>query len=349
MNLAATPLARRPKAWALPALAAVLLVAVLFTLSVGSYAITFADTVSLVLRRLGTGVPANETHAAVLFSIRMPRVLLGVLVGSGLAVAGASMQGIFRNPLVDPTLLGVSHGAALGAVTVIVLGARFLHGLPAPLAPYVIPIAAFAGGLAAMFGVERIGGRSTASFLLAGIAINALAAAFMGLLTFVATDAQLRTITFWNFGSLGGATWTMVLPSVIFIVPAGLLLVRSGRALNALLLGEAEAAHLGLDPVRLKRLVFLASALIVGACVSVSGVLGFVGLVVPHVVRLVLGPDHRVLVPASALLGGVLMLFADAAARTVVSPAELPLGVLTAAFGTPFFLALLLKERRRLA
>ncbi len=342
------------RAWLVPALAALLLVIVVISLLVGSVAISFADVGRLVLERVGLATaPASDGHLAeVLFSIRLPRVLLGALVGAGLGLSGASMQGIFRNPLVDPGLLGVSTGAALGAVASIVLGEKLAHGLPPAVTPYILPVAAFTGALAAMMAVERIsrvnGRIAVATLLLAGIAVNALASAVTGLFMYVSNDAQLRTLTFWTLGSLAGATPRTVAATAVFVGVPLLLLVRFGRPLNALLLGEAEAGHLGVDVERTKRVMVVLVTIIVGSAVAVSGILGFVGLVVPHLLRLAVGPDHRQLLPGSALLGASLLLGADAIARTVVSPAELPLGIVTASLGTPFFLALLLRERRRI-
>lgn len=337
------------------ALVVLLLVTALVSSAVGSVPISVIEIGSLLASKVGlaTSVTTTETQASVLFAIRLPRIVLGVLVGSSLGLSGAAMQGVFRNPLVDPGLLGVSSGAALGAVTAIVLGAKLAHGIPAGLSAWLLPIAAFGGALAAMSavqGVSRFDGRTAVTtLLLAGIAINALSGALTGFLTFVATDVQVRTITFWSLGSLGGATWPTVLASLPFIGLPLVLLPRFGRSLNVLALGEAEAGHLGFDVERLKLLVVGLAALAVGASVAVAGVLGFVGLVVPHVVRLIGGPDHRSLLPSAALLGASLLLAADVVARTVVAPAEVPLGILTAALGTPFFLALLLRERRRLA
>ena len=346
----------RRRRGALAALAVALLLAAIACAAVGGVSIRAASVVAMLAHALGLGVdaaPWTPQQAAVLFAIRLPRVALAALVGAGLGVSGAAMQGVFRNPLVDPGLLGVSSGAALGAVASIVVGARFAHGLPAWMAPYALSLAAFGGGLVAMVAVERVatvGGRTAvATLLLAGIAVNALAGALTGLCTYLADDAQLRTLTFWSLGSLGGATWRVVLGAAPFIVLPTLALPRLSRPLNAMLLGDAQAKHLGFDAERVKRGVMVAVALIVGASVAVSGVLGFVGLVVPHVVRLATGPDHRLVLPGSALLGAILLLLADAVSRTAVLPAELPLGVVTACLGTPFFLALLLKERRRLA
>jgi iron complex transport system permease protein len=343
------------RAWTVPALAALLLVVVVASSLVGSVSISLAEIGALTLQRVGltNSTAFSDNHAEVLFAIRLPRVLLGALVGAGLGLSGASMQGIFRNPLVDPGLLGISTGAALGAVASIVLGAKLVHGIPPAVAPYVLPVAAFSGALMAIVAVERIsrvnGRMVVATLLLAGIAVNALASALTGLFMYVSNDAQLRTITFWSLGSVGGATWRTVGATAPFLGVPLLFLVRFGRSLNALLLGEAEAGHLGIDVERTKRTMIVLVALIVGAAVAVSGVLGFVGLVVPHLLRLAVGPDHRQLLPGSALLGASLLLGADAVARTLVTPAELPLGIVTASLGTPFFIALLLRERRRLA
>jgi iron complex transport system permease protein len=328
--------------------------AVLVGLSVGSVRISAWEIVSIILRRIGVGVGApSAEHEAVFFAIRAPRVLLGVLVGAALGISGAAMQGIFRNPLVDPGLLGISSGAALGAVLAIVLGATLAHGLPHVLAPYLVQIAAFAGAIGAMALVQRFAGGAgrgaITTLLLAGIAVNALAGAFTGLLTFSANDAQLRSITFWSFGSLGGATWRTSLATAPFVVLPLLVLPRLSRALDALMLGDREAGHLGFSVEGTKRAVIALTALAVGASVAISGVLGFVGLVVPHLARLALGPAHRKLLPASAVLGAILLVLADVVARTIATPAELPLGLLTAVLGTPFFLVLLVRERRRLA
>lgn len=322
---------------------------------IGGVPISVAQLFSMLAHAVGLGADApswTAQQASVLFAIRLPRVLLAALVGSGLGVSGAAMQGVFRNPLVDPGLLGISSGAALGAVLAIVIGDAFTRGLPPWLAPYALSLAAFGGGLLAVLAVERVArtdGRTVGTtLLLAGIAVNALAGALTGLCTYVANDAQLRTLTFWSLGSVGAATWRTVLTAAPIIVLPTLLLLRWSRPLNAMALGDAEANHLGFDAQRARRAVIGLVALIVGACVAVSGVLGFVGLVVPHIVRLGAGPDHRHVIPGSALLGATLLLLADAVARTVVVPSELPLGVVTACLGTPFFLALLLKERRRL-
>ncbi len=259
------------------------------------------------------------------------------------------MQGLFRNPLADPGLFGVSTGAALGAVAVIVLGGALVGGLDPAIRPFFLPLAAFAGGLLVTLIVQRIATRDgvidIATMLLAGIAINALAGALLGIFTFVSNDQQLRELTFWMMGSLAAITWTSLLPAIGLIFLPAVLLPRMARVLDAMLLGESEAHYLGFNVDITKRSIIILTALITGAAVAVSGVIGFVGLVTPHLVRLAIGPDHRYLLPTSALLGGCLLLLADMAARTVVLPAELPIGIVTACFGGPFFLWLLARRR----
>lgn len=341
---------RLPAAATLVALAAALAVAVVLALGTGAYRIAPPEAIRIVLAAL-TGRGAEDQAAAVLTAIRAPRVLLGALTGAGLAVAGALTQGLFRNPLADPALVGVSAGAALAAAAVIVLGNVWVPASMRTdaLGPYVLPLAAFAGGLAVTALVYRIGcARGVLSLplsLLAGIAINAIAMAGIGLLIFVATDEQLRTLTFWNLGSLAAGTWHAVLPVVPLVLLALARAWRLAPALNALALGEVRAEHLGVHVDRVKREAIALAALATGALVALTGVIGFVGLVAPHLVRLACGPDHRVVLPGAALLGATLVVAADLLARTAVAPAELPLGVVTALAGGPFFLALLLRTR----
>lgn len=336
--------------WLLALLALLLTLSVLLNAGMGAVRISPAEALSIVLERVGveTGVSFEARQEAVLLAIRMPRVVLAVLVGAALAVTGAAMQGLFRNPLADPGLLGVSSGAALAAVTIIVFGG-LLQGF---LGAWLLPAAAFLGGLVVTFFVYLISTRGSrtdvATMLLAGVAINALAGSGTGLLVFVADDNQLRDITFWSLGSLGGVTWTSLGAAAPFMLVAILLLPQLAGGLNAFLLGESEAGHLGVNTQMTKLAVIFLSAAAVGAAVSVSGIIGFVGLVVPHLIRLAVGPDHRVLLPASVLLGASLLLLADLFARTVVIPAELPIGIVTSLVGGPFFLWLLLQGRQRM-
>lgn len=291
----------------------------------------------------------SERDKIIIYDIRLPRVVLGSFVGAALAVSGAMMQGLFRNPLADPGLIGVSAGAGLGAVSVIVLGGTVLMPVTALLGIHALPIAAFAFGLCTTLLLYRISTRrgqtSVATMLLAGIALAAFANALMGLLVFIADDRQLRDITFWNLGSLAGATWLKIVATLPIISAALIASMFLARGLNALALGEPTARHLGIPVQRMKYGAIVAVSAAVGAAVSVSGGIGFVGIVVPHLLRLLIGPDNRYLLPASALLGASLLLLADAVSRTIVAPAELPIGIVTAAFGAPFFLWILLRRR----
>lgn len=281
--------------------------------------------------------------------VRLPRVVLGALVGASLAVSGAVMQGLFRNPLADPGLIGVSAGAGLAAVLIIVLGGTVLAPVTLAMGTFSLPVAAFFGGLAATLVLYKVATRqgrtSVATMLLAGIALAALAGAVTGILVFVADDRQLRDLTFWQLGSLAGATWlkiSAVAPIMVLAMAATPFLA---RGLNALALGEATATHLGIPVQQLKYIAIVSVAASVGSSVAVSGGIGFVGIVVPHLLRLAMGPDNRYLLPASALLGASLLLLADAVARTIVAPAELPIGIVTAVAGAPFFLWILLRNR----
>lgn len=328
-----------------------LITIVIFSLGIGAVSIQPMQVLQILSEEVGLAI-GSEVDAglrSILVDIRAPRVVLGVLVGAGLAISGAAMQGLFRNPLADPALIGVSTGAALAAVSVIVLGATVLSSVQALLGIYTLPVAAFLGSLLVTILVYRLanvnGRTDVATLLLAGIAVNAIAGAATGLLTYVADDAQLRTLTFWAMGSLGNATWEQVLAGMPFILLAIIVIPINAYALNAILLGEAEAGHLGFNLERIKQMLVVFVALAVGTAVALTGVIGFIGLVVPHLLRLAVGSDHRFLLPASALLGASLLLLADLIARTVVSPAELPIGIITSVLGGPFFLWLLLRFR----
>ncbi len=339
----------RRRTWQWGALVGLLVAVIATALVTGPMAVTLSDLAEVVAGRVTGATEISPTVRAVVEQIRLPRILLGALIGAVLGMSGAAMQGLFRNPLADPGIIGVSAGAALAAVAVIVLGDPVRALLPAILGPLLLPLAAFVGALVTMTTIYLLsmhdGRVIVATMLLAGVAVAALAMALTGFLVFLATDDQLRDVTFWSLGSLGGATWGKVglaLPCVALTL--GLLPIWS-RALNALLLGEAEARHVGFDVKRAKWAVIVLTAVGVGAAVAMSGAIGFVGLVVPHVVRLVAGPDHRFLLPGAALLGASLLVGADIVARTVAAPAELPIGILTAIIGAPFFLWLLLRNK----
>jgi iron complex transport system permease protein len=342
---------RHRRAIALPLLSGLLGVTVLLAVGIGAVQINPNQVVAILLKQIGieTGIAFEERQEAVLMVIRLPRVVAGVMIGASLAVSGAAIQGLFRNPLADPGLIGISSGSALAAAGIIVLGSGVLNGVVALLGDLALPLAAFGGGFLTTLLIYRLatlGGRTSVStMLLAGIAINALSGAAIGLLTFIATDDQLRDLTFWSLGSLGRANWAMIAAMLPFMLVALLPLPLLSCSLNAFLLGESEAGHLGVNVERVKTLVVVLVALAVGAGVAVAGIIGFVGLVVPHLIRLIWGPDHRLLLPASALLGASLLVSADLLARTIAVPAEVPLGIVTALVGGPFFLWLLLRDR----
>lgn len=315
------------------------------SLSVGASGASLWNGLWLLIR----GEAINARDAIILFDIRLPRLALGILVGAALAVSGAVMQGLFRNPLADPGLVGVGAGAGLGAITAIVLGGMLPLMLRDVLSYYLVPLAAFLGGWLTTILLYRIstsrGRTSVAVMLLGGIAMGALAGAISGVLIYMADDAQLRDLTFWGLGSLAGATWDKVLIAGPLILMALATTPFLARSLNGLALGEAPAAHLGIPVQRMKNISILTVAAATGAAVAVSGGIGFVGIVVPHLLRIMIGPDHRYLLPNAALLGATLLIAADMISRAIIAPAELPIGIVTATLGGPFFLWILLRNR----
>jgi iron complex transport system permease protein len=335
---------RRSTFVSVAAVSAILAVLAIAALGLGAVQIAPGRIFALLV---GAPEAAGGRDALVILNIRLPRLLMALLIGGALATAGALMQGLFRNPLADPGLVGVSAGAGLAAAATIVLGDRLLAGWGRlPFA--VLPAGAFVGGLLSTILLyviaTREGRTSIATMLLAGVALGALAGAGTGLLAYLSDDRQLRDLTFWSLGSLGGASWTKLIAIAPILLPLFLATPFLARGLNALALGEAEAFHLGFDVQRLKAMVIALVALATGASVAAAGVIGFVGIVVPHLIRLTAGPDHRLLLPLAALSGGALLTAADLVARLAVAPAELPIGIVTAAIGAPFFLWLLLKR-----
>ncbi|MEU5216309.1 iron ABC transporter permease [Streptomyces sp. NPDC020807] len=339
------PAPRRRAALLAGSLLAALLLLALLSAGVGAYEIPLGDVLASGLHRLGLGGHAlDRTAESVLWNIRLPRVVLAVLVGASLGCAGALMQGVFGNPLAEPGVIGISAGAAVGAVGAISLGLTFLGS-------WTVTVCAFAAGLLTVlvvYATSRSGGRTeVVTLILTGIAVNAFAGALIGLFVFLADNAQLSQITFWQLGSLAQATW----PKVLAVLPCALVGLAVApfyaRRLDLLALGERPARHLGVDVERLRVALVLVVALLTAAAVAVAGIITFVGLLVPHLLRMANGPGHRFLVPGSALGGAVVLAAGDLAARTVAAPAELPLGVLTALIGSPFFFWLLRRTRRR--
>ena len=313
-------------------------------MTVGTVSISWFDALRSVV-----GSSSTSQIDTILFDIRLPRILLAIFVGAVLASTGAVMQGLFRNPLADPSLIGVSSGASVGASLMIVTAGGFIQG-GALVGLSLVSIGAFVGGFTATLLVYRLAtsgmGTSVTTMLLAGIAIGALAGALNSLLSYFSDNDMLRQISLWQMGNLSGASWLKVtIMGAVAVLLMGLF-PRDSRALNALLLGESEARHLGINVQRVKRRLIVLTALGVGVSVAVAGLVGFVGLIMPHIIRLMIGPDHRWLIPASGLAGATLLVVADSLARVVVIPAELPTGILTAILGAPFFVALLLQQRK---
>ncbi|WP_240199596.1 FecCD family ABC transporter permease [Sphingobacterium siyangense] len=333
------------------ALGLVLGVVSIVALGMGAYHIPSADILTMLMQKLhlGSAEAAHNMQGDVLFEIRMPRLLLGLLVGAALGISGAAIQGIFRNPLAEPGLIGISSGASLFAVLIIAFETFLFTSLAAWIGYYILAFGAFVGAGLTAFLVYRIASKNgrpnVTTMLLAGIAINAFAGALTGLMTYMSTEQQLRTITFWMLGSLGGATWDNLRALAPFILIPVLILPFFGKSLNAFSLGELQADLLGMRTDRVKRWVVVLSTLAVGASVAVSGIIGFVGLIVPHTVRLMGGADHRFVLPGSLLLGALVLTLADVIARVAVAPIELPIGVITALLGTPVFLYILINDK----
>ncbi len=325
-----------------------LLLSLVFALSVGAYSLSLSKVWAMLLSPWSGEWPAREHF--LLWQIRLPRVLGAMAVGTALALSGAALQGLFRNPLADPGLVGVTSGAMLSAVLFIVLGGAMGLGLSGVWGQFALSGFAFLGGLLSTFLVYRLsssGGRTfTATMLLSGVALAATSGALAGLLTYFSDESQLRDITFWSLGSLSGITMSQIflLLPIVFFCTAWLF--RLSTTLNALMLGEQEAAYMGIRIENAKRQLIVVVAVLVGVSVAVSGLIGFVGLVAPHIIRLWRGGDHRFLLPASAILGAILLLWADTLARWLIAPAELPIGILTAFIGAPFFFWLILKSKK---
>jgi heme transport system permease protein len=341
---------RPPASLTLLCLCAALVGTALIAVTLGAAGIPLARLpAALGLWSDGAASPLAARDQLVLWSIRIPRIAAAAMVGGLLAASGAIMQGLFRNPLADPALVGVSSGGAFAAAAAIVFTDSHIGESVRFMQHQLLPLAAFAGSLATtiiLYSIaSRAGRTSIAIFLLAGIAIAAIANAGIGLLVFVADDRQLRDITFWLLGSLSGATWGKMATLAPVLGVALVVCLSIARGLDVLVLGEAEAFHSGVDVERLKQISIILVSAMTGVAVSVCGVVSFVGIVVPHLLRLVIGPAHRLLLPASVLLGAVLLVGADTMARTIVAPAEMPIGILTAAVGAPFFLAILLRQR----
>lgn len=294
----------------------------------------------------------NSSDGFVLFQIRLPRIVMGILIGSALSVSGTCLQGMFKNPLATPNLIGVTAGASLFAALAIVLGSSFRPYLPEFVQYSLISMMAFFGAIITMVFVYRISTTrhrtDVVVMLLAGVAISALAGAVTGFLTYLTDDQQLRDLTFWALGSLGGASWSKNGILITVILLAYLMLLNQGKALNAMMLGEKDAAHLGIPIETLKKRIIVLTALLVGTCVAFAGAIGFVGLIVPYILRLVFKSNYHIILPLSAILGSILLLSADTISRTIVEPSEMPIGILTSFLGAPVFIAILIRFKKTL-
>lgn len=335
----------RKRKLALLFLAALLLLSIVLATAIGPVKIPKMTILEIVASRIPLldleARSASKAFETIIIDVRMPRVMLGVLVGAASAVSGATLQGLFKNPMADPAVIGISSGAALGATAAIVLGVSF--GI------FTIPVFAFfgaAGAVFLVFNIARVGGKVPVdTLLLSGIAVATFLSAITSFLMYISGE-DLHQIVYWLMGGLWTRSWQHVAAVCIPISLGTAGIYVFSRDMNVMLLGEEASRHLGISVENVKRILLVLVALVAGTAVAVSGIIGFVGLIIPHIVRILLGPDHRILIPASALCGAIFLIWADTIARTVASPAEIPVGIITAIFGAPFFLYLLRKRRK---
>ncbi|WP_020532628.1 FecCD family ABC transporter permease [Flexithrix dorotheae] len=333
-------------------LTGILLGLLIISLGIGALEITPLEILKIFANHLGIfETPVDNTMELVIFNIRLPRLIFTMLIGASLGLSGATLQGLFKNPLVEPGIIGISSGAALGAILVIMVLERFFPEILGIARQWFIPVFAFLGGIIATIMTLKISqfeGKTKVTYLiLAGVAMTSLASAIIGIAIFYADDAQLRTFTFWTLGDLSVATWDKL--AILFPITSlsVIVLIILAKPLNAIALGEAEAFHSGVAVEKVKFVAIVFSALAVSTAVAFSGIIGFVGLVVPHIIRMCFNADHTIVLPASAIGGACLLIFADIFARTLVAPAELPIGVITALIGTPFFIYLLITAKKK--
>ena len=315
-----------------------LLISIFITVCIGMVNIPFAEVLNILLG--GQGTANNRT---IIIDIRLPRVLMAGLVGAALALAGAAMQGLFKNPMASPYILGLSSGGAFGASLAIVIGVSFASGA------FAVPAMAFVFCFLTLFlvyNISKVRGRTTVeTLLLSGIAVGAFFSALVSFMKYLSGD-QLQTIVFWMMGGLWAADWTKVVVIIPFILAGAVMIFILSRDLNAMMIGEDHAVNLGVNTQMVTKVVLVAASLMTAAAVSVSGIIGFVGLIVPHIMRIFVGPDHRILLPTTLMVGAIFMIYMDTIARTIMAPEELPVGIITALLGAPFFLYLLRRRRR---
>lgn len=327
----------------------VLIALAIGALFMGVYDFGGKSPLTVLLQVISNSPEVSLSEKYVIWDVRLARIIMAILVGSILAVSGTAMQGMFKNPLATPDLIGITAGATLMAAITIVLGGFFRHLLPEYLQYSLLSIAAFVGALLTMILVYQMsttkGKTNVIIMLLSGVAISALGFACTGFLIYLSKEEQLRDLTFWNLGSLGGATWTKNGILLVVMLMSYFLLITKGKALNAMMLGEKDAEHLGIPVEKIKKRIVVLTALMVGACVAFSGTIGFVGLIVPYILRLIFKSNYQIILPMSAVMGSILLLIADTFSRTIVAPSEIPIGVLTAFMGAPVFIAILIRYK----
>tara|TARA_B000000475_G_scaffold46738_1_gene35631 strand:- start:1107 stop:2165 length:1059 start_codon:yes stop_codon:yes gene_type:complete len=293
----------------------------------------------------------SNIQESVLINIRFPRVILAILVGAGLGTSGAILQGLFRNPLVDPGFIGVSSGAAVGAIISIMFGKLLSNFLPHILQAFLLPILAIIGSfltIMIVYSLSKVNGKTNVmAMLLSGVAINAIAGSIIGFFVSISSDLELRSFTFWTMGGLDNSDWFIVILVSFFTILPFLFIYKFKTEIDIFMLGDSEAANLGVNVEYLKRKIILISSIMVGISVAFCGMIGFVGLVTPHLIRLFISPNHKYLIPGSALLGSLILVLSDFISKTIISPAQLPIGIVTSAIGAPFFVWLILSQKRR--
>tara|TARA_B100000941_G_scaffold82211_1_gene56537 strand:+ start:37720 stop:38787 length:1068 start_codon:yes stop_codon:yes gene_type:complete len=332
----------------------ILLLISILSISYGPVEISLIQIKDIFLNQIGfkeNSTSFSKIHQTVLLNIRLPRIILAILVGAGLGTSGAILQGLFRNPLVDPGFIGVSSGAAIGAMITIMFGKFIYSFIPSFLENFTLPILAMTGAFLTtllVYKMSKVGNKTNImAMLLSGIAINALCGSIIGLFVSMSSDEELRSFTFWTLGGLDMADWNVSFITSLFIITPFIFIYKIQYQMDIFMLGDAESEHLGVNSELLKKKIILISSIMVGVGVSFCGMIGFIGLVTPHLIRLFIGPNHRYLIPGSALMGAILLILSDLISKSVIAPAQLPIGVVTSALGAPFFLWLIYSQKRR--
>ncbi|WP_010251157.1 FecCD family ABC transporter permease [Myroides injenensis] len=309
-------------------------------------------SINTITKILFTSQPINPSDHYVFFDVRLPRILMAILTGAGLSLAGTCLQGMFKNPLASPDLIGITAGSVLFAAVTIVLGSYIKSVVPEVVHYSLLSIMSFIGAMITMTFVYKMsttnGKTNVSILLLSGVAITALTGSATGLLTYISDEEELRNLTFWTLGSLAGATWNKVIILGIVIIASICLLINKGKSLNAMMLGERDASHLGIPVEKIKKRIVLLSALMVGTAVAFTGTIGFVGLIVPYILRLIFKSNYYFILPLSTVCGSILLLTADTISRTIVPPSEIPIGILTSIMGAPVFIAILVRFKKSL-